>query len=100
MMGIDLPILWAIIIGFGLMMYVVMDGFDLGIGLLFPFIRDRAYHDIMVNTVAPVWDGNGSWLVLGGTALMAAFPLAYSVFLSALYLPLVLMSAALICRCV
>jgi cytochrome bd ubiquinol oxidase subunit II len=98
MMGVDLPILWAIIIGFGLMMYVVMDGFDLGIGLLFPFIRDRADRDTMVNTVAPVWDGNETWLVLGGTGMMAAFPLAYAVLLSALYLPLVAMLAGLIWR--
>jgi cytochrome bd ubiquinol oxidase subunit II len=98
MMGVDLPILWAVIIAFGVMMYVVMDGFDLGIGILFPFIRDRADRDTMVNTVAPVWDGNETWLVLGGAGLMAAFPLAYSVLLSALYLPLVLMLAGLICR--
>jgi cytochrome d ubiquinol oxidase subunit II len=97
-MGVDLPILWAIIIAFGLMMYVVMDGFDLGIGILFPFIRDRGDRDTMVNTVAPVWDGNETWLVLGGAGLFAAFPLAYSVLLSALYLPLVLMLAGLICR--
>src|SRR6201982_546326 len=86
------------IIGFGLMMYVVMDGFDLGIGILFPFIRDRRDRDIMVNTVAPVWDGNETWLVLGGAALMAAFPLAYAVILSALYLPIILMLAGLIWR--
>jgi cytochrome d ubiquinol oxidase subunit II len=79
-------------------MYVVMDGFDLGIGLLFPFIRDRADRDTMVNTVAPVWDGNETWLVLGGTGMMAAFPLAYAVLLSALYLPLVAMLAGLIWR--
>src|SRR5258706_1912636 len=97
-MGIDLPVLWAVIIGFVLMMYVVMDGFDLGIGILFPFIRDRGDRDTMVNTVAPVWDGNETWLVLGGAALMAAFPLAYSVLLSALYIPLFLMLAGLICR--
>ena len=97
-MGIDLPVIWAVIIGFGLMMYVVMDGFDLGIGILFPFIRDRDDRDTMVNTVAPVWDGNETWLVLGGAALMAAFPLAYSVLLSALYMPLVLMLAGLIWR--
>ncbi|PTM97139.1 cytochrome d ubiquinol oxidase subunit II [Mycoplana dimorpha] len=97
-MGIDLPVVWAVIIAFGLMMYVVMDGFDLGIGILFPFIRDRADRDVMVNTVAPVWDGNETWLVLGGAALMAAFPLAYSVVLSALYLPLVLMLLGLIWR--
>jgi cytochrome d ubiquinol oxidase subunit II len=97
-MGIDLPLLWMIIIGFGLMMYVIMDGFDLGIGILFPFVPNRADRDIMVNTVAPVWDGNETWLVLGGAALLAAFPLAYSVILSALYLPIILMLIGLICR--
>ena len=97
-MGIDLPIIWVIIIGFGLMMYVIMDGFDLGIGILFPFVRGREDRDVMVNTVAPVWDGNETWLVLGGAGLMAAFPLAYAVILSALYLPIVLMLAGLIWR--
>jgi cytochrome bd ubiquinol oxidase subunit II len=97
-MGIDLPVIWAVIIGFGLMMYVVMDGFDLGIGILFPFIRDRHDRDVMVNTVAPVWDGNETWLVFGGAALLAAFPLAYAVLLSALYIPLVFMLMGLIWR--
>src|ERR1700749_1872707 len=97
-MGIDLPLIWALIIAFGLMMYVVMDGFDLGIGILFPFIRDRVDRDTMVNTVAPVWDGNETWLGLGGAGLMAAFPLAYSVLLSALYLPSVVMLLGLILR--
>jgi cytochrome bd ubiquinol oxidase subunit II len=97
-MGIDLPVIWILIIAFGVMMYVVMDGFDLGIGILFPFVRDRGDRDTMINTVAPVWDGNETWLVLGGAALLAAFPLAYSVLLSALYLPLVLMLAGLIWR--
>ena len=97
-MGIDLPLIWALIIAFGLMMYVVMDGFDLGIGILFPFIRDRIDRDTMVNTVAPVWDGNETWLVLGGAALMGAFPLAYSVLLSALYIPLFFMLMGLILR--
>jgi len=97
-MGIDLPLVWMIIIVFGLMMYVIMDGFDLGIGILFPFVPDRADRDIMVNTIAPVWDGNETWLVLGGAALLAAFPLAYSVILSALYLPMILMLAGLIWR--
>jgi cytochrome bd ubiquinol oxidase subunit II len=97
-MGIDLPLIWALIIGFGLMMYVIMDGFDLGIGILFPFVQDRDDRDIMVNTVAPVWDGNETWLVLGAAALMAAFPLAYAVILSALYLPLLLMLGGLIWR--
>jgi cytochrome bd ubiquinol oxidase subunit II len=97
-MGIDLPLIWALIIAVGLMMYVVMDGFDLGIGILFPFIRDRIDRDTMVNTVAPVWDGNETWLVFGGAALMAAFPLAYSVLLSALYIPLFFMLVGLILR--
>jgi cytochrome d ubiquinol oxidase subunit II len=97
-MGIDLPLLWAVIIGFGLMMYVVMDGFDLGIGILFPFVGAREDRDTMVNTVAPVWDGNETWLAFGGAGLLAAFPLAYSVILSALYLPLILMLAGLIWR--
>jgi cytochrome bd ubiquinol oxidase subunit II len=97
-MGIDLPVVWAVIIAFGLMMYIVLDGFDLGIGILFPFVRDRDSRDVMVNTVAPVWDGNETWLVLGGASLLAAFPLAYSVLLSALYIPLLLMLAGLIWR--
>lgn len=97
-MGIDLSLLWILIIFFGVMMYVVMDGFDLGIGMLFPFVADRHDRDVMMNTVAPVWDGNETWLVLGGAALLAAFPRAYAVILSALYLPLVLMLLGLIFR--
>ena len=86
-MGIDLALIWFLIIGFGVMMYVITDGFDLGIGILFPFIPDRDHRDTMVNTVAPVWDGNETWLVLGGAGLMAAFPKVYAILLSALYLP-------------
>ena len=97
-MGIDLPLIWAVIILFGIMMYVIMDGFDLGIGILFPLVGDREDRDVMMNTVAPVWDGNETWLVLGGAGLLAAFPLAYSVILSAFYLPLILMLVGLIFR--
>jgi cytochrome bd ubiquinol oxidase subunit II len=97
-MGIDLVVIWAAIILFGLMMYVVMDGFDLGIGLLYPFFRSKEDRDVMMNTVAPVWDGNETWLVLGGAGLLAAFPLAYSVVLSALALPLIAMLMGLIFR--
>ncbi|MCJ1883790.1 cytochrome d ubiquinol oxidase subunit II [Pseudomonas sp. LA21] len=97
-MGIDLPLIWAIIIIFGIMMYVVMDGFDLGIGMLYPFFKDEGDRDVMMNTVAPVWDGNETWLVLGGAALFGAFPVAYSAVLSALYLPLILMLVGLIFR--
>ena len=97
-MGIDLSLVWAVIILFGVMMYVVMDGFDLGIGLLYPFFPRDEDRDVMMNTVAPVWDGNETWLVLGGAGLLAAFPLAYSVVLSAFYLPLVFMLLGLIFR--
>jgi len=97
-MGIDLPLVWAVIILFGVMMYVVMDGFDLGIGLLYPFFPRDEDRDVMMNTVAPVWDGNETWLVLGGAGLLAAFPLAYSVVLSAFYLPLIFMLLGLIFR--
>lgn len=97
-MGIDLPLIWFLIIGFAVMMYVIMDGFDLGIGILFPFIRDREERDTMVNTVAPVWDGNETWLVLGGAGLMAAFPKAYAILLSALYSPALCFLAGLIWR--
>ena len=97
-MGIDLSVTWAVIIFFGVFMYIVMDGFDLGIGILFPFVPDRHERDVMMNTVAPVWDGNETWLVLGGAAMLAAFPVAYAVLLTALYLPLVFMLLALIFR--
>jgi cytochrome d ubiquinol oxidase subunit II len=97
-MGINLPLIWAIIILFGIMMYVVMDGFDLGIGILYPFFPRKEDRDVMMNTVAPVWDGNETWLVLGGAGLLAAFPLAYSVVLSALYMPLIFMLVGLIFR--
>lgn len=97
-MGLDLPLIWAVIILFGVMMYVVMDGFDLGIGILFPAVKGKEDRDVMMNTVAPVWDGNETWLVLGGAGLFVAFPLAYSVILSAFYLPLILMLVGLIFR--
>lgn len=93
-----LALIWAGIISFGIIMYVLLDGFDLGIGILFPFIKDHAQHDVMMNTVAPVWDGNETWLVLGGAALYAAFPIAYSVLLPTLYMPIMMMLAALIFR--
>ncbi|MEP1448907.1 MAG: cytochrome d ubiquinol oxidase subunit II [Paraglaciecola sp.] len=94
----DLTIIWAGIIGFGLMMYVLMDGFDLGQGILFPFAPDEKARDTMMNSVAPVWDGNETWLVLGGAGLLAAFPLVYSVFLPALYIGVFLLLAGLIFR--
>ena len=93
---IDLSLIWIVIIAVGVLIYVVLDGFDLGIGILFPFIQDRHERDVMMNTVAPVWDGNETWMVLGSAGLFAAFPLVYSTVLSALYLPIILMVIALI----
>ncbi|MDF7652147.1 cytochrome d ubiquinol oxidase subunit II [Erwiniaceae bacterium L1_54_3] len=95
---VDFSIIWFAIIVFGTLMYIVMDGFDLGIGLLLPFNKDPVERDMMVNTVAPVWDGNETWLVLGGAALYGAFPLAYSVLLDALSIPLTAMLIGLIFR--
>ena len=96
-MGIDLPLIWAVIILFSVM-YVIMDGFDLGIGIIFPFFRAKEERDVMMNTVAPVWDGNETWLVFGGAGLFVAFPVAYAVILSAFYLPLILMLVGLVFR--
>ncbi|MFO7646775.1 cytochrome d ubiquinol oxidase subunit II, partial [Halomonas campaniensis] len=95
---LDLSLIWAVIIGFGVIMYVIMDGFDLGLGILYPFAPDEASRDVMMNSVAPVWDGNETWLVLGGAGLLGAFPLVYSVFLPALYIGVFLMLAGLIFR--
>jgi cytochrome d ubiquinol oxidase subunit II len=97
----DLAFLWAFLIAFAVLAYILFDGFDLGIGILFPFIvgedgekgRDQA-----MNSVAPVWDGNETWLVLGGGGLMAAFPLAYAVVLPALYAPIIAMLLGLVFR--
>ncbi len=95
---LDLTIIWALIIAFAVFAYVVLDGFDLGLGMLFVFFPDRRDRDVMMNSVAPVWDGNETWLVLGGGGLMAAFPLAYAIILPALYAPLIVMLLALIFR--
>ena len=97
-MSLDLPLIWGGIIAFGVFMYVLLDGFDLGIGILFPLAPGEAERDAMMNSVAPIWDGNETWLVLGGAGLFAAFPLAYAVILPALYLPLTVMLIALIFR--
>ncbi len=97
-MSIDLSITWFAIIVFATLMYIVMDGFDLGIGILFPFNKDATERDMMVNTVAPVWDGNETWLVLGGASLFGAFPLAYAVIIDALAIPLTVMLIGLIFR--
>ncbi|UFN49322.1 cytochrome d ubiquinol oxidase subunit II [Roseomonas sp. OT10] len=91
-------LIWALLIATAVFLYVVMDGFDLGIGILFPVLKDKHDRDVAVNTVAPVWDGNETWLVLGGGGLLAVFPLAYATILPALYMPLILMLLALVFR--
>jgi len=95
---IDLTVVWAIIIGIAITAYVVMDGFDLGIGMLFPLLEPGADRDRAMNSIAPVWDGNETWLVMGGGGLLAAFPLAYAIILPALYAPLTAMLLGLVLR--
>ncbi len=97
-MAIDLPFIWAGIIAFAVLAYVILDGFDLGVGILFPFFPEKHDRDVMMNSVAPVWDGNETWLVLGGGGLMAVFPLAYATILPALYAPIIAMLLGLIFR--
>jgi cytochrome d ubiquinol oxidase subunit II len=94
----DLTIIWAFLIAFAVAAYVVMDGFDLGIGILFPGFTVGKERDQAMNAIAPVWDGNETWLVLGGGGLMAAFPLAYAIILPALYAPLIAMLLGLVFR--
>jgi cytochrome bd ubiquinol oxidase subunit II len=95
---LTLEFVWAGLIAFAVLAYVVLDGFDLGIGIMFPFMRDEGQRDTMMNSVAPFWDGNETWLVLGGGGLFAVFPLAYAVVMPALYAPIIAMLLALIFR--
>ncbi len=94
----DLAFIWAGLIAFAVLTYVILDGFDLGLGILFPFAKSEGDRDQMMNSVAPVWDGNETWLVLGGGGLFAVFPLAYAVIMPALYMPIMLMLLALVFR--
>lgn len=94
----DLTLIWIFIIGIGVFMYVLLDGFDLGVGILFPFAPSDQARDDLMNSVAPIWDGNETWLVLGGAGLLAAFPMVYAVFLPALYIGVFLLLAGLIFR--
>ncbi len=97
-MALDLVPLWAAILAFGVFMYVLLDGFDLGVGMLFPFAPDDAGRDLMMNSVAPIWDFNETWLVLGGVGLFAAFPLAFAIVIPAVYFPILFMLIGLIFR--
>ena len=80
-MTLDLSFIWAFVILIGISVYIVADGFDLGVGILLPFVKGSDVKDEFIDTIAPVWDGNETWLILGGAALMGAFPLAYAVLL-------------------
>jgi len=93
-----LALIWAGIIAFAVFAYVVLDGFDLGLGILFPWLHKGDERNTAINTIAPVWDGNETWLVLGGGGLFAAFPLAYAILMPAVYAPLILMLLALVFR--
>src|SRR5207253_5479691 len=97
-MAIDLVPVWTLILGLAVFMYVLLDGFDLGVGILFPFAPDDASRNLMMDSVAPIWDGNETWLILGGIGLFAAFPLAFAVIIPASYFPILVMLLGLIFR--
>lgn len=94
----NLPLIWGGLIAIAVFLYVCLDGFDLGIGILFPFAPSDECRDKMMNSISPFWDGNETWLVMGGGGLLAAFPLAYSIIMPAIYMPLAIMLIALIFR--
>jgi cytochrome d ubiquinol oxidase subunit II len=95
---IDLPLIWYALIATAIFLYVLLDGFDLGVGILFPFAPSDQCRDRMMGSIAPFWDGNETWLVLGGGGLFAAFPLAYAILMPAFYIPLTIMLLGLILR--
>lgn len=95
---LDLVPLWTLILGIGVCFYVILDGFDLGVGMLFGFQPDTDSRNLVMNSIAPIWDGNETWLVLGGLALLAAFPLAFAIIIPAVYFPILIMLLALIFR--
>ena len=95
---LDLPLIWGLLIATAVFVYVFLDGFDLGVGILFPFAPSDKCRSRMMNSIAPFWDGNETWLVLGGGGLFAAFPVAYAVIMPALYVPIIVMLLGLIFR--
>ena len=97
-MALDLVPLWTAILAFGVFMYVLLDGFDLGVGILFPFAHGAEERTLMMNSIAPIWDFNETWLVLGGVGLLAAFPLAFAIIIPAVYFPILFMLVGLIFR--
>lgn len=98
MTQLDLVPLWAAILGFAVLMYILLDGFDLGVGILFLLRCNESDRDIMISSVSPVWDFNETWLVLGGGGLLAVFPGAFAIIMPAVYFPALLMLLGLIFR--
>ena len=98
MITLDLVPIWTVILGLAVFLYVLLDGFDLGVGMLFGLARDTRDRNLIINAIAPVWDGNETWLILGSVGLLAAFPLAFAIIIPAVYLPIVLMLLALVFR--
>jgi cytochrome bd ubiquinol oxidase subunit II len=97
-MMLDLVPLWTGLLGLAVFYYVVFDGFDLGVGMLYGFAPDEASRSLVMNSIAPIWDGNETWLVFGGLGLLAAFPLAFAIIIPAVYFPIVIMLLALVFR--
>jgi cytochrome bd ubiquinol oxidase subunit II len=98
MQPLDLVPIWTGILALGVFLYVALDGFDLGVGMLYNFAPDRGARDLVMNSIAPIWDGNETWLILGGLGLLAAFPVAFAIIIPAVYFPILLMLLALIFR--
>jgi len=97
-LALDLVPLWTVILGLGVCFYVILDGFDLGVGILYGFALDTPSRNLVMNSIAPIWDGNETWLVLGGVGLLAAFPLAFAIIIPAVYFPILVMLLALVFR--
>src|ERR1700688_1436003 len=97
-MMLDLVPIWTLILGLGVFFYVLLDGFDLGVGILFGLAPDTGSRNLMMNSIPPIWDGNETWLVLGSVGLLAAFPLAFAIIVPAVYFPIALMLVALVFR--
>ena len=95
---LDLVPIWTFILGVGIFLYVLLDGFDLGVGILFGFAPDTLSRNLIMNSIAPIWDGNETWLILGSVGLMAAFPLAFAIIIPAVYFPIAIMLLALVFR--
>src|SRR6201995_3003272 len=95
---LDFVPVWTLVLGIGVFFYVLLDGFDLGVGILYGFAPDRDSRNLVMNAIAPIWDGNETWLVLGGLGLLAAFPLAFAIILPAVYFPILIMLLSLVFR--